>query len=162
MKTLWFYTITLLSLLLAGCNNGDDGLLDTPSGWSNNAASLAVTPKNGSVPIGFTQQMHADAVLQNGVVVDVTTNEGLIWRSSDPEIATIDGSGLVKGVATGTVTITAEGVNNDGSEVKDTTTVIVTNAVVTSLIVEPDSASLPVGLEQQYTAYVVLSDGNTL
>ncbi|NNU14671.1 hypothetical protein HL669_24155, partial (plasmid) [Vibrio parahaemolyticus] len=57
MKKLWFYTITLLSLLLAGCNNGDDGLLDIPSGWSHNAASLVVTPKNASVPAGLTQQM---------------------------------------------------------------------------------------------------------
>ncbi|WP_229626546.1 hypothetical protein, partial [Vibrio parahaemolyticus] len=73
--------------LLVGCNNGDDGLLDIPSGWSHNAASLVVTPKNESVPLGLTQQMHADAILQNSVVVDVTTNEVLTWRSSDPAIA---------------------------------------------------------------------------
>ncbi|PMT77833.1 hypothetical protein C1S86_26240, partial [Vibrio parahaemolyticus] len=159
---LWFYTITLLSLLLVGCNNGDDGLLDIPSGWAHNAASLVVTPKNGSVPIGLTQQMHADAVLQNNVVVDVTTNEALTWRSSDPAIATIDDNGLVKGMATGTVTITAEGVNNDGSVVKDTATVTVTNAVVQALQVTPANETTPIGLTKAFTATAIFSDKSTM
>ncbi|HHC6579568.1 TPA: Ig-like domain-containing protein [Vibrio parahaemolyticus] len=162
MKTLWFYTITLLSLLLVGCNNGDDGFLDIPSGWAHNAASLVVTPKNGSVPIGLTQQMHADAVLQNNVVVDVTTNEALTWTSSDAAIATIDDNGLVKGMATGTVTITAEGVNNDGSVVKDTATVTVTNAVVQALQVTPANETTPIGLTKAFTATAIFSDKSTM
>ncbi|EGQ8057070.1 hypothetical protein HPX47_004522 [Vibrio alginolyticus] len=161
MKTLWFYTITLLSLLLVGCNNGDDGLLDIPSGWSHNAASLVVTPKNESVPLGLTQQMHADAVLQNSAVVDVTTNEALTWRSSDPAIATIDGNGLLKGMATGTVTITAEGVNNDGSIVKDTATLTVTGAVVKALQVTPTNEMTPVGLIKAFTAKATFTDNST-
>ncbi|KOY22551.1 hypothetical protein ACX06_17245 [Vibrio parahaemolyticus] len=161
MKKLWFYTITLLSLLLAGCNNGDDGLLDIPSGWSHNAESLVVTPKNASVPVGLTQQMHADAILPNSVVVDVTTNEALTWRSSDPTIATVDTQGLVKGVEVGTVTITAEGVNNDGSVVKDTATLTVTNAEVVNLLVTPEVDTTVVGLTKPFKATAILSTGAT-
>ncbi|MCW7948918.1 hypothetical protein BC462_11865 [Vibrio parahaemolyticus] len=161
MKKLWFYTITLLSLLLAGCNNGDDGLLDIPSGWSHNAESLVVTPKNASVPVGLTQQMHADAVLPNSVVVDVTTNEALTWRSSDPTIATVDTQGLVKGVEVGTVTITAEGVNNDGSVVKDTATLTVTNAEVVNLLVTPEVDTTVVGVTKPFKATAILSTGAT-
>ncbi|MFL0952788.1 Ig-like domain-containing protein [Vibrio parahaemolyticus] len=161
MKKLWFYTITLLGLLLAGCNNGDDGLLDIPSGWSHNAESLVVTPKNASVPAGLTQQMHADAVLDNSTIIDVTQNEALTWSSSDPSIATIDANGLVTGVVAGAVTITAEGVNNDGSTVKDTATVVVTDAVVKALQVTPANETTPVGLTKAFTAKAIFSDNST-
>ncbi len=161
MKKLWFYTITLLSLLLAGCNNGDDGLLDIPSGWSHNAESLVVTPKNSSGPVGLTQQMRADAVLANSEVVDVTTNEALTWRSSDPSIATIDANGLVTGLVAGSVTISAEGVNNDGSTVKDTATVTVTNAEVVNLLVTPEVDTTVVGLTKPFKATAILSTGAT-
>ncbi len=161
MKTLWFYTITLLSLLLVGCNNGDDGLLDIPSGWSHNAASLVVTPKNASVPAGLTQQMRADAVLENSTIIDVTQNKALTWSTSDPSIATIDANGLVTGVVAGSVTITAEGVNNDGSTVKDTATITVTDAIVKALQVTPTNETTPVGLTKAFIAKAIFSDNST-
>ncbi|TOI46115.1 hypothetical protein CGI59_24560, partial [Vibrio parahaemolyticus] len=76
--------------LLVGCNNGDDGLLDIPSGWSHKAVSLAVTPKSASIPMGLTQQLEADAVLNTGLTVRVTTDSHLTWTSSDAAIATVD------------------------------------------------------------------------
>ncbi|WP_180768691.1 Ig-like domain-containing protein [Vibrio parahaemolyticus] len=162
MKTLWFYTITLLSLLLAGCNNGDDGLLDIPSGWSHKAVSLAVTPKSASIPMGLTQQLEADAVLNTGLTVRVTTDSHLTWTSSDAAIATVDAAGLVKGVTQGTVTITAEGINNDGSRVSDTATITVTDAIATALTVTPKSKTLAKGLSQAYRADALMSNGEVI
>ncbi|EJG0649765.1 Ig-like domain-containing protein [Vibrio parahaemolyticus] len=162
MKTLWFYTITLLSLLLAGCNNGDDGLLDIPSGWSHKAVSLAVTPKSVSIPIGLTQQLEADAVLNTGQTVRVTTDSHLTWTSSDVAIATVDAAGLVKGVTQGTVTITAEGINNDGSRVSDTATITVSDAIATALTVTPKSKTLAKGLSQAYRADALMSNGEVI
>ncbi|EKK9975345.1 Ig-like domain-containing protein, partial [Vibrio parahaemolyticus] len=162
MKTLWFYTITLLSLLLAGCNNGDDGLLDIPSGWSHKAVSLAVTPKSVSIPIGLTQQLEADAVLNTGQTVRVTTDSHLTWTSSDVAIATVDAAGLVKGVTQGTVTITAEGINNDGSRVSDTATITVSDAIATALTVTPKSKILAKGLSQAYRADALMSNGEVI
>ena len=162
MKTLWFYTITLLSLLLVGCNNDDDGLLDIPSGWSHKAVSLAVTPKSASIPMGLTQQLEADAVLNTGQTVRVTTDSHLTWTSSDAAIATVDAAGLVKGVTQGTVTITAEGINNDGSRVSDTAIITVTDAIATALTVTPKTKALAKGLTQSYKAEVLMSTGQVI
>ncbi|OOQ68203.1 Ig-like domain-containing protein [Vibrio parahaemolyticus] len=162
MKTLWFYTITLLSLLLVGCNNGDDGFLDIPSGWSHKAESLAVTPKSASIPMGLTQQLEADAVLNTGQTVRVTTDSHLTWTSSDAAIATVDAAGLVKGITQGTVTITAEGINNDGSRVSDTATITVSNAIATALTVTPKSKTLAKGLSQAYRADALMSNGEVI
>ncbi|WP_274017395.1 Ig-like domain-containing protein, partial [Vibrio parahaemolyticus] len=97
--------------------------------------------------------------------LDVTQDSAVSWRTSDTNVAlvsnTMDSKGLVKALSPGNVEIIASGSAN-GQAFEASALLTSTNAVVTSLIVEPDSASLPVGLEQQYTAYVVLSDGNTL
>jgi uncharacterized protein YjdB len=51
--------------------------------------------------------------LTAAVTPDGATNKALTWTSGDSKIATVDGNGLVKGVAEGSVTITATA--NDGS-----------------------------------------------
>ncbi|HIF9535338.1 TPA: beta strand repeat-containing protein [Photobacterium damselae] len=161
MKKLWFCLVSLCTLILVGCNNGDDSILDIPDGWSYQAVSLAVTPKTSRIPAGFTQQLEADALLDNGTTVRVTTNSALTWSSSDTNIATIDAKGLVTGLKKGSVTITAKGVNADGSTVSDTATIDVTDALVQSLQVTPPSASIAKGLTQQYTAVAQFSDHTT-
>ncbi|EHK2924965.1 Ig-like domain-containing protein, partial [Vibrio parahaemolyticus] len=162
MKRLFLYALSLCTVLLAGCNNGDDGLLDVPEGWAIKAVSLAVTPKTADIPAGLSQQLEADAVLETGQTVRVTTNSALTWTSSDPAIATIDAQGLVKGLTKGTVTITAEGVNNDGSTVTDTATITVSDAIATALTVTPKTKTLAKGLTQQYTAEALMSDGRVI
>lgn len=65
-----------------GCNNSDKGLLAPPNSGGEgiySAESLVITPKNTSLPIGLIKQMHADAVLTNGEIVNVTTNDALTW-----------------------------------------------------------------------------------
>lgn len=153
--------LLICTLLLSACNNGDDGLLEVPSGWAHDAESLVVTPKNRTIPAGFTQQMRADAVLSDSTVIDVTTNSDLTWTSSNTSVATIDANGLVKGVAIGIVTITAEGINNDGSVVTDTATLTVTDVVVTELQVTPTNKTTPVGLTKAFTAKAIFSDNST-
>ncbi|MCQ9091252.1 Ig-like domain-containing protein, partial [Vibrio alginolyticus] len=162
MKKLWLYALSICSVLLVGCNNGDDGLLDVPEGWAHKAESLAVTPKTADIPMGLTQQLEADAVLETGQTVRVTTDSHLTWSSSDTNIATIDAAGLVKGVTQGTVTITALGVNVDGSQVSDTATITVTDAVATALTVTPKTKTLANGLTQQYKAEALMSTGQVI
>ncbi|NNU14609.1 DUF1566 domain-containing protein, partial [Vibrio parahaemolyticus] len=103
----------------------------------------------------------ADAVLENSTIIDVTQNKALTWSTSDPSIATIDANGLVTGVVAGSVTITAEGVNNDGSTVKDTATITVTDAIVKALQVTPTNETTPVGLTKAFIAKAIFSDNST-
>ncbi len=164
MKKLLVGALALGSLILSGCNNGDKGLLDG-SGDGNlvdKAESLVVTPKNATIPVGLTQQMKAEAVLDNAQVIDVTANNAVVWQTSDNSIATIDAKGLVTGKLKGTVTITATGTNADGSVVQDSAKLNVSDAVPTALQVTPKSATIAKGLTQAYVAQAVMSDGQVL
>ncbi|MGY1495029.1 Ig-like domain-containing protein, partial [Aeromonas dhakensis] len=129
------------------------------------ATSLLLTPGTATVPAGFEQQFTATALLSDGSVLDVTDNAVLSWSSSNPGIATIsntEGSkGLATGIATGTVTITASGIAN-GKPFSATVSLEVTQATAISLQVTPARATVPVGLEQQFTAMAQLSDGREL
>ncbi|TOI47588.1 hypothetical protein CGI59_24190, partial [Vibrio parahaemolyticus] len=91
-----------------------------------------------------------------------TTDSHLTWTSSDAAIATVDAAGLVKGITQGTVTITAEGINNDGSRVSDTATITVTDAIATALTVTPKTKTLAKGLTQSYKAEALMSTGQVI
>ena len=162
MKKLWLCTLSLFCLLLVGCNNGDSGLVDAPNGLDGQVVKLVVTPKNAQVPIGVTQQMRADAELPNGQVIDVTGHSALTWTSSDESKAVVDNQGVVSGVNEGRVTITAVGINKDGSEVRDSAVVQVTDAVAVSLTVTPKDKVLSKGLSQSYKTEALLSDGRVV
>ncbi len=164
MKKLLIGALALGSLILSGCNNGDKGLLDGggSGGLVDKADSLVVTPKNATIPVGLTQQMKAEAVLENAQVIDVTTHSSVVWSIDNSGIATIDAKGLVTGKAKGTVTITATGTNADGSVVQDTASLNVSDAVPTALQVTPKTATIAKGLTQAYVALATMSDGQVL
>ncbi|HGZ7315244.1 TPA: Ig-like domain-containing protein [Vibrio parahaemolyticus] len=152
--------VALFSLLLSGCNN-EDKLLgpDTINPLlPNQAMSLIVTPKTASVPVGFTQKLRAEATLTDGQVMDVTEHRAIEWSSSDTSVATISDDGVVTAKGVGSTTITATGTNADESVVTDTAALTVTEAGVVRLEVLPADASVAVGLEQAFTAQVVLTD----
>ena len=67
-------------------------------------ASVAVAPTSLSLGIGDTGQFSATAKDSNGNAI---LGVSLVWRSSNPAVASIDNSGKVTGVATGTTQITA-------------------------------------------------------
>ncbi|MGL4544647.1 MAG: Ig-like domain-containing protein, partial [Plesiomonas sp.] len=123
---------------------------------------LQVTPVASSIPVGLSEQLIAQATLSDGRVLDVTSDAALSWSSSNTQVATIVGNGtkqgLLTGVAPGTVTITASGVAN-GQTFKSSVQVIVTDAVVSRLQIEPVVSSLPAGLSQQFHAKAIFSDG---
>ncbi|TON82123.1 Ig-like domain-containing protein, partial [Vibrio parahaemolyticus] len=95
-----------------GCNNGDDGLLDIPSVGGNDVASLVVTPENGSIPVGLTQQLKAELVNSEQ---DVLVSDKLEWQSLNESVATVDSNGLVVGQNVGEVKILATAIR-DGIE----------------------------------------------
>src|SRR6185503_1307827 len=79
------------------------------------------------------------------------------WASSVPAVATVSATGLVTGVAAGTITITATSEGKSG-----TATVTVTIPPVASVAVSPSASILQIGGTVQLTATTKDSAGNVL
>jgi uncharacterized protein YjdB len=106
----------------------------------------------GSLSSTQTSQMSAVASLVGGSTQVVTT--AAAWQSSNPRVATVDGSGLLTAVAPGTTTITATYMGLAG------TWVVTVNDTVTSVVVF-GAASLVATTAQtsQFSAAAVMSSG---
>jgi len=115
--------------------------------------SIAVTPVNPTVPVNTTQQMVATGTNSDASTCDIT--DLVTWSSSTIANATVSASGLVKGVAAGSLTVTATLGSVTGS-----TSVSVTAPSITSISVTPDDMTLAIGVGEQYTASAIYSDGS--
>ena len=67
-------------------------------------ATLTVTPSTAHLAPGDTVRLSAEALDANGHPV---AGASFAWSSSDASVATVDGAGLVTGVAEGSATVTA-------------------------------------------------------
>ena len=76
--------------------------------------AVTVTPDADTVAIGDTLRLLAEAYDENGHRVDEAT---FTWSSNRPSVATVDGSGLVTGIAEGRTTITAAAGDASGTAV---------------------------------------------
>ena len=106
--------------------------------------------------MGFT----ATAQYENGTTVDVTTR--VSWRSSDPAVAQVAGTGIATGLTPGTVNISAA--MPVGETVVSDTARLQVNAPeigIESLVVDPPASTVLVGGKQAFTARAILSDGSS-
>ena len=117
-------------------------------------ASVSVTPSSANVAITGTVQLTATPKDANG---NPLTGRAISWSSSDNTIATVSSSGLVTGVAAGTVTITATSEGKSG-----TASITVAGAPVATVTVTPASASVQAGQTVQLTATLKDASGNIL
>src|SRR5207244_3728947 len=142
-----------------------------PSGWvvqdylakivpTVPVAAVTVTPASVSVLQGQTVQLTA-TVQRTATPRDANgnplTGRAISWSSSNNNIATVNGSGLVTGVTAGSVTITATSEGQSG-----TASITVAGAPVASVTVTPPSASVPAGQTVQLTATLKDANGNVL
>lgn len=104
---------------------------------------------------GQTLQLTAEGTLSDGTTRDLT-GSGWSVTPSDGSVATVDATGLARGQGAGTATVTYTEGGVSGSA-----TLTVTAAYVTAIAVTPATASVEVGLTQQYTATATMSDGAT-
>jgi trimeric autotransporter adhesin len=116
--------------------------------------SIAVTPPNPSVPIGVTEQFTATGSFTDSSTQDLTAS--VTWSAVANTTASITTTGLAKGLGVGTATITATSGSISGS-----TNLTVTNAVLSSIAITPDTPSVPLGLLQPFTATGTYSDAST-
>jgi len=117
--------------------------------------SIIITPEDGSVEVGNTQQLTATARYSDGSTANVTNQ--VIWSSADEGIASIDEGGLATGNVVGAVEITASLGSVSGSA-----TLTVTSTRLLSILITPQSASIPVNGKQQFTARGVYSDNSSV
>jgi hypothetical protein len=76
-------------------------------------SSIALSPLNSSIALGTTQQFTAIGTYTDGSTQDLSSSA--VWSSSDTTIFTVNTTGLVISVATGTATITATANGVSGS-----------------------------------------------
>ena len=114
--------------------------------------SLEVTPAQGSLPLGFREQLAATAILTDGTRGDVTARVG--WSSSDEAVLQVSSAGVATPVARGTATVTAALAGVAPVAVART----VVEATLQSIAVSPLAASAPLGTTVQFRAAGTFSD----
>ncbi len=107
-------------------------------------ASVVVTPPQVDASPGDRARLSA-------TVYDATQNplgdRAITWSTSNAAVATVDSSGMVTAVNTGSATITATADGKNG-----TATVTVAQASVATIAVTPSPLSMTVGQQTQLTA----------
>jgi len=83
----------------------------------NQVAKVSVVPDSGSIRVGETQQYLAAAFNLNN---DRLVGRIFSWRSSDPDVATIDNTGLLTAIMPGTADIiaSADGIDSPSAFLK--------------------------------------------
>ncbi len=107
---------------------------------------IAVAEATAQIYVSSTIQLHA------ALQPIYSTNTQISWTSADPTIATVDASGLVTGIATGTVVITATSVDGNFTDIS---TVTVLPIPVTAVSVLETTAQVEVSSTVQLHASVL-------
>lgn len=118
-------------------------------------ASVEITPASASVELADSTTLAAAAKDAGGVTLP---GRPIAWTSLNASIATVSGTGVVRGITLGTVGIVATTPGIGGVPVADTATITVIPVPVDSVEVQPGSASLLLGEVQPFTT--VLRDRN--
>jgi len=116
-------------------------------------ASVRLQPDRADVAVDATLQLSAAALDGNGAPMP---DRAITWTTSSPGVASVNGSGLVTGVAAGTATITAS------SEGKSSNATITVSQVVVRVDVNPTAVSLQAGQSRQLVATPRDARGNVV
>jgi uncharacterized protein YjdB len=133
--------------------NAADPTASNYQGYESVAATGILLKGPTTVALGYTQRLTPAYTPENG------TTKSLGWSSSAPSVATVDSSGLVKGLALGTVTITAttaEGL------VDKTDITVITPVPVTGLSLDTNVKSILAGATFQLTATIVPTNATVM
>lgn len=115
-------------------------------------SSIAVSPGAAVVPLGLTQQFTAAGTFGDGSVAAVP----VAWNSSNPAVANVDATGVVRPLSVGTTTITARAGLISGSA---SLGVVAKKAL--TLLLTPATVEIPAGLTRAFTASATYTDGTS-
>ncbi|WP_010177618.1 Ig-like domain-containing protein [Aquimarina agarilytica] len=112
---------------------------------------ISLTAQNTAVDMGQTVALNAT------IAPTDATNQLITWSSSEPSIATVNGNGVVSGIAAGKTSITATTADGNFTDTIEITVnpAVVTIVDVTAVNVTTTSNSITVGQTTQVTANVV-------
>lgn len=122
---------------------------------------VTVTPSQASVAVGLSQAFTAIATFSDGQVIDISEQSVTDWSSSNPYVASISNSEVDKGVAKGELAGSST-ITGSVSGLQDIAELEVLSVDLTSLSIDPQSQSIPVGLSQAFSATALLSNGETV
>jgi hypothetical protein len=118
-------------------------------------SSIAVTPPSTVLPVGKTITFQAVGTYSDGSTYFLTTIA--TWTSSNPSVVKLVSPGIFTTLTPGPiVTITA----SYQSQSNSSATVIVTQFPLTSIVVTPLTAKIPVDVTTQFQAIGTFSDGS--
>jgi uncharacterized protein YjdB len=126
-------------------------------GERSHLSEITITPSDTGMAIGTSLQLTGTGVLSDGVTF---LESFLTWTSSNPDIATVDSTGLVTapsftaGGVTGTITITA---TETASHTNVSGSTTVTMCTVSAIAVTPVNPSMAISTTYQFTATATLS-----
>jgi uncharacterized protein YjdB len=115
---------------------------------------VTVAPAPVSLLVGQLLQLSATTADSAG---NVLSGRAVTWASSNTVVATVSGTGLLTGLATGTTMITATSEGKSG-----TAAVTVTVPAVATVGVSPGAPSVVIGATAQLTALLRDANGNPL
>ena len=137
-------------LFVNGCSSDYMELIfRNPFNITDGLVSIRVTPLNSSVPLGHSVQYYAKGNYLGGSTIDITDN--VAWTSNNKNIAKVSNRYGPKGSATthniGSTTITASIGQFSGNA-----SLTVTEKIIENFIISPIASSVPMGIDQQFTA----------
>lgn len=115
---------------------------------------VVVTPALDTIVRASTVHLTATLLDAGG---NTLTGRAITWSSSEPAIATVDGTGLVTGDSAGSATITATSEGKSGSAA-----IVVVLPPAASVTVTPDHALLLLGQSVQLSATANDASGNPI
>jgi uncharacterized protein YjdB len=149
LKRLNFIAVSLFILFLLAC-----GAPPITSSGVPHMTSLVIITQTSSIALGQTTQLKAMGMYSDGSSKDLT--QSAVWTTANPEVASVDSSGLVASVAVGSVSVTAANGGHHGSLV-----LTVSKAALVSLTVSPSGSSVALGNTIQLAATGTYSDKST-
>lgn len=108
----------------------------------------------GEMQAGSTVQLTATPKDDRG---NRLTGRDIAWNSSNPGVASVSGNGSLTGLAAGSATITA---SSEGKSASGTVTI--TPVPVASVVINPPTVTLDIGVDMQLTATARSASGVTL
>jgi trimeric autotransporter adhesin len=155
----------LASILMVGCGSGTVGSISNngsgnpPATNSPSLTSITISPSITSLGVGISQQLKATGKYSDGSSKDLTSSA--TWSSSNADMAKVSSGGLVTGVNSGNVTITAAEKTISNSLKLSIVPASPGPVPLTSITITPAITSLGIGAIQQLTATGKYSDGSS-